>query len=155
MAYRLTRDKRFLDRAVLEMKAVASFPNWHPVLMLGTAELATIVSIGYDWLYNDMLESDRFIISDALYRHCLSMAPAIYRMILLNDSDLPGLDNLINEAVARIGGENNVYLQCGDGGVGQNDNPFKRNTPFVTNDNNWNQVCNCGLVGNYTRVIFT
>jgi len=143
MAYRLTRDKRFLDRAVAEMKSLAAFPNWHPVLFLGTSEIATIVSIGYDFLYNDMIESDRDVIADALFRHCLSMAPAIYRMIL-NDSDSPEIKTLLSSCVERIGGEDNVYLQCGDGGVGIDE--FARSSPFVTKANNWNQVCNCGMI---------
>ena len=143
MAYRLTRDTRFLNRAVAEMISLASFPNWHPTLFLGTSEIATAVSIGYDWLYNDMIQSDRDTISHALYRHCLSMGPAVYRMIF-DDSDSPQLTSLVNAAIERIGGEANVYLQCGDGGVGVNE--FARNVPWVTKHNNWNQVCNCGML---------
>jgi len=142
MAYRLTKDKRFMDRAVAEMKSLANFPNWHPTLFLGTSEISTAVAIGYDWLYNDMNDSDRDIIANSLFKHCLSMGPAVYRMIL-NDSDSSLLTTIessqlapiINSAITRIGGEDKVYEQCGDGGVGIDE--FARNVPWVTKHNNW------------------
>ena len=68
MAYRLHGDRRFLARAVEEMKAVCAFSDWNPRHYLDVAEFSLGVSIGYDWLYNDMSPEDRETIGAGLER---------------------------------------------------------------------------------------
>ena len=54
LAYRLTGDTNFAERAWLELHQVAStnFPDWHPAHFLDTAELTHACAVGYDWLYD-------------------------------------------------------------------------------------------------------
>ena len=78
MAFRLTNDSRFAEKAIDMMKAASSFPDWFPFHFLTVAEFSFAVSIGYDWLYNYMSESDRQYIGDGLYRNCLELAPEMY-----------------------------------------------------------------------------
>ena len=66
MAYRLFGDRRFLDRAVEEIRAVIAFSDWNPSHFLDTGEMSLAVSIGYDWLYVDMPENLRVEIREAL-----------------------------------------------------------------------------------------
>lgn len=66
MAYRLTGKKVYLDRATAEMKAAADFTDWNPSHFLDVAEMTLALSVGYDWLYNDLDESTRRIIADAI-----------------------------------------------------------------------------------------
>ena len=54
MAYRLTGDLRFLDRAQKEMLAAAQFVDWNPDHFLDAAEMTAALAIGYDWLYADL-----------------------------------------------------------------------------------------------------
>lgn len=49
--YRITGEKRFADRAIQEMLAAASFPDWYPTHFLDTGEMTAAIGVGYDWLY--------------------------------------------------------------------------------------------------------
>ena len=50
-AYRFTKDPKFLWRAESVLNDVCDFPTWNPKHYLDVAEMATAVSLGYDWLY--------------------------------------------------------------------------------------------------------
>lgn len=58
MAYQLTGDQKYADRAWIDLQAVCSFPDWHPIQDLDCAEMAAAVSVGYDWMY-DAFTSDQ------------------------------------------------------------------------------------------------
>ncbi len=74
LAYRLTGDKVYANRAIEEMRAVAAFKDWNPSHFLDVAEMTLAVAIGYDWCYDAMSEADRQLILDTLVTH--SMKPA-------------------------------------------------------------------------------
>ncbi len=65
-AYRFSSDRRFLDRAELEMNAVCSFPDWNPSHFLDVAEMTLAVAIGYDWLYDSLKSQTRDLALKAL-----------------------------------------------------------------------------------------
>ena len=67
-AYRCCGEEGYLRSAEREMLAVCRFPDWNPSHFLDCAEMATAVSIGYDWLCPDLPDSTRRIASDALKR---------------------------------------------------------------------------------------
>jgi hypothetical protein len=50
-AWRTAGDVRFKDRAIRELDAACALKDWNPSHFLDTAEMATAVAIGYDWLY--------------------------------------------------------------------------------------------------------
>lgn len=89
MAYRLTNQQQFADRARAEMVNVAGFPNWNPVHFLDTGEMAMGVALGYDWIYNALTPQDRTTIQQALITKALSFAPQIYGPQATNPSKLP------------------------------------------------------------------
>ncbi len=66
MAYRFTGDKKYLEAAINNMKAVCEFTDWNPSHFLDVAEMTNGVAIGYDWLYNDMSSADRETIRTGL-----------------------------------------------------------------------------------------
>lgn len=66
LAFRFTGDKKYLDVAVKNMKAVCDFTDWNPSHFLDVAEMTNGVAIGYDWLYNDMSSADREIIRNGI-----------------------------------------------------------------------------------------
>ena len=78
LQYRLSGDRRFFDRAREELLAVAAFSDWEPWHFLSTAEMALAVSLGYDWLYDDLSGVDRAAVRDGLRRNALAYAPAAY-----------------------------------------------------------------------------
>jgi hypothetical protein len=65
-AWRMTSERKYLDRAVKEMLAVSAFSDWNPSHFLDVAEMTMAVSIGYDWLYNGIPEGDRNTIKTAI-----------------------------------------------------------------------------------------
>lgn len=64
--YRTTGDVRFLVKAEREMLKAASFSDWNPAHFLDVAEMTLALSIGYDWLYNDLSEESRSKILNAI-----------------------------------------------------------------------------------------
>jgi hypothetical protein len=78
MAYRLTGDRRFAERAARDLLTVAAFPDWNPSHFLDVAEMSFAVAIGYDWLYPELSPGDREVIRKALLTKALVFAPAAY-----------------------------------------------------------------------------
>ena len=72
MAYQLTLEDKYAERAWLAMFNACSFPNWHPWHMLDVGAMAQGVGLGYDWLYNWLDENQRKMIKDALVEHALN-----------------------------------------------------------------------------------
>jgi len=64
--YRLTGDRRFASRAIAEMLAAASFPDWDPRHPLSTGEMTAAMGIGYDWLYPVLSHDQRDTIKVAI-----------------------------------------------------------------------------------------
>lgn len=65
-SWRMTSEKRYLDRAEKELLAVASFTDWNPSHFLDVAEMTMAVSIGYDWLYKGLSAESRKIVKAAI-----------------------------------------------------------------------------------------
>lgn len=65
-AFRLTGTATYKNRAIQEMLNVCSFSDWNPTHFLDVGEMAFAVSIGYDWLYNEISTADRITIRAGL-----------------------------------------------------------------------------------------
>ncbi|TZF83186.1 hypothetical protein FW774_12900 [Pedobacter sp. BS3] len=114
-SYRMTGDKKYLDRAEQELNAVCAFENWNPSHFLDVGEMCMAVSIAYDWLYDDLKETTRKNVRKAIIEK--AFAPSY------DPKDANGQQ-------AEIAAK---YLH------GNNDNWF------LEAHNNWNSVCNAGL----------
>jgi len=66
MVNRITDDPRYLDRAVVELRAVTAFKDWNPSHYLDTAEMTLAVAVGYDWLYERLTPEDRAAFARAI-----------------------------------------------------------------------------------------
>ena len=66
IAYRLSGDRRYADKAVAEMRNAAAFPDWNPQHFLDVAELTLAMAFGYDWLYDLLDENDRQLFEQAI-----------------------------------------------------------------------------------------
>jgi hypothetical protein len=78
MAYKLTQDPQFLKQAKFDLMTVCQFKDWNPSHFLDVAEMSFAVSIGYDWLYAELNDSERTQIKEALLNYSLSFAPLAY-----------------------------------------------------------------------------
>ena len=65
-AYRMTGAKKYLDRAEKEMLAAAAFTDWNPSHFLDVGEMTMALAIGYDWLFDQLSESSRKKIREAI-----------------------------------------------------------------------------------------
>ncbi|AUD03829.1 heparinase [Spirosoma pollinicola] len=65
-AWRMTHQTKYLQRAEKELLAVSAFSDWNPSHFLDVAEMTMAVSIGYDWLYNDLSAPSRALIKAAI-----------------------------------------------------------------------------------------
>jgi oligo-alginate lyase len=70
-AFRLTGERVFVERARVDLLAVAAFDDWNPSHFLDVAEMAAAVAFGYDWLHAQLAEEDRETLRRALVRHAL------------------------------------------------------------------------------------
>ena len=66
MAWRLTDDRRYADRAVKEALTVSAFKDWNQSHFLDTAEMCLAVAIAYDWCYDAIAADDRRRIERAM-----------------------------------------------------------------------------------------
>ena len=79
MAYRLSGDRRFADRARKEMLAVSAFETWNPDHFLDVGEMCCAVAIGYDWLYDVLSVKDRATIRNAIVTKALKPGLNAYK----------------------------------------------------------------------------
>lgn len=67
-AYRMTQQKKYADRAEKEMLKIAGFSDWNPSHFLDVAEMTMAMSIGYDWLYDNLPADSRTAIKEAIIK---------------------------------------------------------------------------------------
>jgi len=65
-AWRMTGDRKYVERARAEMVAVAGFSDWNPSHFLDVAEMTAAMGIGYDWFYAALGEGEREVIRRAI-----------------------------------------------------------------------------------------
>jgi hypothetical protein len=79
LVYRVSGETKYRDRALLELRAAAAFPDWNPSHFLDVAEMTHAFAIGYDWLYNDISPGDRALLRKAIIEKGLDQAIPIYK----------------------------------------------------------------------------
>ena len=101
VAWQLTGDSQYAERAWSELSTVAAFPDWHPAHFLDTAEMTHACAIGYDWFYNYWTQARRDTIRTAIINF--------------------GLNAVLSQYTSNVG--------------------WSQST-----GNNWNMVCNGGMI---------
>ena len=66
--YRMTHKREYLQRAEREMVQISNFSDWNPSHFLDVAEMTMALSIGYDWLFDDLSQSSKALIKDAILK---------------------------------------------------------------------------------------
>ena len=96
--YRMTGSQLYLIKAKAELNAICDFSDWNPSHFLDVGEMCMAVSIGYDWLYDELDDALKIKIQDAIVQKAFNSS--------------------------KVSSYNWFYDRM----------------------NNWNQVCNAGLV---------
>lgn len=78
VAWQLTGDSQYAERAWTELNTVAAFPDWHPPHFLDTAEMTHACAIGYDWFYAYWTQARRDTIRTAIINKGLTAGLAEY-----------------------------------------------------------------------------
>lgn len=78
LAYRVSGDHRFAEKAKADMLTAAAFPDWNPSHFLDVAEMTFTLSIGYDWLYAELTATERATIKRAIVEKALRFGPVAY-----------------------------------------------------------------------------
>jgi hypothetical protein len=81
--YRITGDKKYADRAWLELDAASKFPDWNPKHFLDVGEMTHAFAIAYDWLYDYWNTDQRQQIRHAIIEHGLNRALLAYQGLAL------------------------------------------------------------------------
>lgn len=85
-AWKVTGDRRYLERCRTELLSLCAFKDWHPEHHLDTAEMQTAIAIGYDWLHAELSVSERNTISTALLEKGLKTTLADKRVVSRNNN---------------------------------------------------------------------
>lgn len=133
--FRLTNEKKYFDKAFAEINSVCSFDNWHPAHFLDVAEMVTAVSIGYDWLYNNLTKAQResirqCIIKNAIYPSINESTNSFLKMtnnwnqvcnsgltlaaIAIRDTDKNISDFIINRSINNLKNSMNQFSPDGN-----------------------------------------
>lgn len=75
LAWRLTGEKKYLERARAELLAVVAFTDGNPKHFLDGGEMTAAVGIGYDWCYNALDEPTRRPLREAILVKGLKTSP--------------------------------------------------------------------------------
>ncbi|MEM5011277.1 heparinase II/III family protein [Niallia taxi] len=89
LMYRLSGDTQYADRAWKELEVVSNeqkFINWNSSHFLDTAEMASAVSIGYDWLYDYLNEQQKRTLQNSLINNALKPGLEVYTNNPSNES---------------------------------------------------------------------
>ncbi|KAJ5777443.1 hypothetical protein N7520_000689 [Penicillium odoratum] len=72
--YLLTSDTTYSDWIIDTITLLANLPDWDPSDFLNTADIAMTVSIGYDWVYDELTASQRSVIESAITQKAFTPA---------------------------------------------------------------------------------
>ncbi len=77
-AWRMGGGEAYRLRAIAELEAACGLKDWNPSHFLDTAEMATAVAIGYDWLHATLTPAQRGMCEQAIIEKALKPAKAVY-----------------------------------------------------------------------------
>lgn len=77
VAYKVTKDLRYMDKCMYIINEMASWKNWNPGHYLDVASAAYSVAIAYDILYNNLKDTEKTLIESTLMEKAI--VPTLHR----------------------------------------------------------------------------
>lgn len=77
-AWHITGKEKYRLRTIAELEAACAMKDWNPSHFLDTAEMATAVATGYDWLYPTLTPEQRKTYEHAIVENALKPAKHLY-----------------------------------------------------------------------------
>ena len=78
-AWRMGGGEPYRLRTIAELEAACGLKDWNPKHFLDTAEMATAVATGYDWLYAGLTPEQRAMCEQAILEKALKPARGVYQ----------------------------------------------------------------------------
>ena len=73
-AWQITGDEKYAVRAWEELENVCSYDDWCTSHFLATAEMALAVSVGYDWFFDYLTDSQKNLLAETTYEYAIKPA---------------------------------------------------------------------------------
>ena len=84
IAYIVSGEKKYKDRAWEEVKALSKFPDWNPAHSIDLGDIARPVAFAYDWLYYEWTEEEKRIMRNGMVKNGIEpMLTQLRQRILL------------------------------------------------------------------------
>lgn len=83
-AYKMTGDEKYLTAGRELLMKICHWKDWNDAHFLDTAEASIAVSIGYDWLYQDLSYEERALAEKCLKEYALDRATGWWRHVKTN-----------------------------------------------------------------------
>jgi hypothetical protein len=77
-AWRMSGGEEYRLRAITELEAACALKDWNPSHFLDTAEMATAVAVGYDWLHETLTPGQRAMCERAIIDKALKPAKKVH-----------------------------------------------------------------------------
>lgn len=77
-AWKMTGDRKYVDHAWEEIKAVCEFPDWSPVHPIDTGEMLFGSALGYDWMYEALTPEQRKTIEEGTLKLGINVLGSAY-----------------------------------------------------------------------------
>ncbi len=88
LAWNLTGEGKYTERAWQDLSAIANFPDYNLATIHDSAEFNAALAIGYDWFYNGFTPKQRSLLEDAILNHSLKpLADGYYGRIFAGGND--------------------------------------------------------------------
>ena len=73
MAYQLTGEKKYAERAWVDLEAISNFKDWYAI-PLDTGTFCAAAAIGYDWIYDYLNDDQKKLVEQAVYNNGYTLA---------------------------------------------------------------------------------
>ena len=70
-AWQLTGEAKYFTRAWAELEQVCNFDDWHPAHFPDTAEMALAVTLGYDWFFDALTDTQKDFLAQKVHDYAL------------------------------------------------------------------------------------
>jgi len=70
-AWQVTGEEKYFTRGWAELEQVCGFDDWHPAHFLDAAEMCLAVTIGYDWFFDVLTDTQKDLLAQKVYDYAL------------------------------------------------------------------------------------
>jgi len=71
-AWQVTGEAQYVTRGWEELEQICNFGDWHPAHFLDTAEMALAATLGYDWFFDALTESQKDQLAQTVHDYALT-----------------------------------------------------------------------------------